>query len=107
MYGKTPRLPLDVQLADLKVQAVTDTLSLRQHVQHQVVEALKAAQRRMRDVANPHRRHVEFEVGSKVWLSTLHLPVHSGARKLAAKWCGPFTLLARVAEEAWKLDLPS
>lgn len=61
----------------------------------------------MEDVANPRRRPESFQVGAKVWLSTAHLPVHSGARKLAAKFCGPFVVEERVAAEAYRLALPA
>lgn len=56
---------------------------------------------------NPKRRAVDFNVGSKVWLSTAHLPVKLGTRKLCAKWAGPFPVLARVSEVAYKLELPA
>ena len=61
----------------------------------------------MKGLINPKRRQLTFEVGSRAWLSTEHLPVRAGARKLSAKWAGPFCILARVAEEAYKLELPS
>ena len=60
----------------------------------------------MQGVANPKLRHVEFEVGQKVWLSSTHLPVRVGARKLAAKWAGPFVVASRVGTVAYKLTLP-
>jgi hypothetical protein len=43
----------------------------------------------------------------KVWLATGHLPVCSGARKLAEKWTGPFTIIIQVTKEAWRLALPA
>ena len=53
------------------------------------------------------RRHEEFQVGDKVWLSTAHLPLRDGARKLAARWAGPFTIRAIIAPTAYQLVLPS
>lgn len=61
----------------------------------------------MEGVANPARRPVHFAVGSKAWLSTAHLPVRVGTRKLAAKWAGPFRVLKEVAPEAYQLELPT
>ena len=60
----------------------------------------------MEGVANPHRRDVTFAVGDRVWLSSQHLPIRIGARKLAAKWAGPFPILAVVGREAYRLALP-
>ena len=45
-------------------------------------------------------------MGSKVWLSTAHLPLRLGSRKLASKFTGPFTIDERVSPEAYRLSLP-
>ena len=60
----------------------------------------------MEGVANPKRRAEEFVVGAKAWLNTSHLPIPSGARKLAAKWTGPYPVVERVTREAYRLQLP-
>ena len=60
----------------------------------------------MEGVANPHRRELKFQVGQKAWLSSQHLPIRIGARKLAAKWAGPFEIRAVVGREAYQLALP-
>jgi hypothetical protein len=52
------------------------------------------------------RRHAEFEVGQKVWLSTAHLPLREGMRKVAARWAGPFPIRAIIAPTAIALELP-
>lgn len=61
----------------------------------------------MREVANPKRRPVVFKVGEKAWLRTEHLPLRLGTRKLAAKFAGPFRVIAEVAPEAYRLALPA
>ena len=61
----------------------------------------------MEGVANPKRRDVHFAVGDRVWLSSAHLPVRAGARKLHSRWAGPFVVAARVAREAYRLKLPA
>ena len=61
----------------------------------------------MEGVPNPKRRHVEFAAGDMVWLSTAHLPLKTGARKLAARFAGPFAVDARISREAYRLKLPS
>jgi hypothetical protein len=49
---------------------------------------------------------VQFQAGQKAWLSTQHLPLRLGARKLASKWAGPYPIVKKVAEEAYQLQLP-
>jgi hypothetical protein len=61
----------------------------------------------MKRQADTHRRESELAVGQKVWLSTAHLPLKQGTRKLAEKWTGPFPIIAQVTREAWRLQLPA
>ena len=57
--------------------------------------------------ANKKRAHVEFAIGTHVWLSSEHLqnPPHS-TRKLLPKFVGPYKVLARVGPVAYRLELP-
>ena len=61
----------------------------------------------MKLLINPSHRAVVFSVGDSAWLSTLHLPLRSGTRKLAAKWAGPFPVVAQIGKEAYRLTLPA
>lgn len=56
--------------------------------------------------ADRHRRSLELDVGSQVWLSTKHLPLRSVSRKLSALWAGPYEVLGRVGSVAYRLALP-
>ncbi len=57
--------------------------------------------------ANRRRRPVEFAVGDLVLFSTTNLPLPSPlSRKLAARWLGPLTMLARAGAVAYPLQLP-
>ncbi len=60
----------------------------------------------MEGVANPKRRAAAHAVGDRVWLSSAHLPIRSGARKLSSRWAGPFAVLERIGEAAYRLELP-
>ena len=35
------------------------------------------------------------------------MPLRAGARKLAERFTGPFTITGRVTSEAWRLELPA
>lgn len=49
---------------------------------------------------------MELAVGQKVWLSTRHLPIRAGARKLSTLWTGPYDVIEVVAPHAYRLQLP-
>ena len=48
-----------------------------------------------------------MDIGDMVWLASgnLHLPPHL-SRKFAARWLGPYKVLAKVGAVAFKLELP-
>ncbi len=72
-----------------------------------VKQLIERANRYAADYANRRRRHLEFTPGSQVLLSTSHLPLPPPlTRKLAARWLGPLTVLARIGAVAYKLQLP-
>jgi hypothetical protein len=56
--------------------------------------------------ADKKRRDADLRVGMRVWLSTAHLPLRTGTRKLSERFTGPFPILEQVTREAWRLDLP-
>ncbi len=68
------------------------------------------AQNRMKQQADRHRREKEFEVGEWVYLRLQpYRQMSLAARqspKLAARYYGPFEVLARVGKVAYRLKLP-
>jgi hypothetical protein len=59
--------------------------------------------------ANSSRRHVEFDIGDKVFLSTKFFKPPSsspGGRKFAPKFAGPYEVFAKVSLVAYKHQLP-
>ena len=58
--------------------------------------------------ANRRRRPADVVVGGYAWLSTEHLKLAPGLlRKLAAKFVGPFCVVAAVGAVSFRLELPS
>ena len=58
--------------------------------------------------ANHHRRSANIVIGGYAWLSTEHLKLAPGlSRKLAAKFIGPFWVVATVGAMSFRLELPS
>ncbi|KAJ9512208.1 hypothetical protein QJQ45_012759 [Haematococcus lacustris] len=70
---------------------------------------LQRAVDKQKQQADKHRRHLEFNVGDKVLLSTatLNLKTPSNSAKLQPRYVGPFKVLTKISPVAYKLDLPT
>jgi hypothetical protein len=74
-----------------------------------VRESLKVAQSRQKSYADKRRRDLSFEVGDFVYLKVS--PMRGTRRfkvkgKLAPRYVGPFKIVDRGGEVAYKLELP-
>ncbi|KAJ9538736.1 hypothetical protein OSB04_031469 [Centaurea solstitialis] len=67
-------------------------------------EKLKEAQSRQKSYVDRHRRALEFQVVSMYFLKCLSFEVFGG--KLSPRYIGPFEVLERVGEVAYRLALP-
>ncbi|KAG7670696.1 hypothetical protein KSW81_003250 [Nannochloris sp. 'desiccata'] len=80
------------------------------HGTHPFVPAkqhLERARERQREYANKSRRHVEFKVGDRVYLSTENLKLPGPSRKLQERRIGPFTIPKVLSPVTYKLTLPN
>ena len=102
--GELPRSPLDVVVqAGSHVGAV----HFVQHVQDLLGRArghLDKAREYQKTYYDRHHRHQEHDVGDWVLLSTRNLHL-AAIRKLHQRYVGPFKVLQRVGQCAYKLDL--
>ena len=60
----------------------------------------------MKAIADRRRRHIVFAEGARVLLSTKYLKP-AGAAKLQCQFMGPFKILERIGQAAYRLDLPT
>ena len=72
-------------------------------------DRLKVAQSRQKSYADSKRKETKYEVGDKVYLrvSPLRGVKHFGVKgKLVPRFVGPYKVLERMGEVAYKLELP-
>ncbi|GKD82187.1 RNA-directed DNA polymerase [Tanacetum coccineum] len=111
VYGRNPFTPLD--LAPLAAtehfcaegeERAEQIKSIHQQVRDQIVNNNIVYQRR----ANVHRKRVVFKEGDLVWIHLSKNRFPKGrAGKLQPRADGPFKVLERINDNAYKLELPS
>lgn len=110
VYGRQPPSILRFLSNETKVAAVALELSERDEALKQLKIHLQRAQEQMTIYANKKRRDVSFIVGEWVFLKLRPHRQHSVVKrinqKLAARFYGPFKIVAKIGEVAYKLQLP-
>lgn len=109
LYGPTP-LPLG-PYADAIVPAAVDLVQQRVQIQQLLKDNLLKAQQRMKWFADLHRSDRQFQVGDWVYLKLQPYKQQSVAirlcLKLSSRFYGPFQVLEKIGNVAYKLRLPA
>ncbi|GAU17006.1 hypothetical protein TSUD_37640 [Trifolium subterraneum] len=110
VYGRKPPTLVRFLSNETKVAAVALELEDRDEALRQLKLHLQKAQEQMTTYANKKRRDLCFTVGEWVFLKLRphrqQTVVRRINQKLAPRFYGPFKILARVGEVAYKLYLP-
>jgi hypothetical protein len=110
VYGRQAPSLLRFLSNETKVQAVALELSDRDEALSQLKAHLLRAQQQMKKYADKSRRDVNFDIGEWVFLKLRPHRQHSVIRrinqKLAARFYGPFKIVEKIGEVAYKLLLP-
>eukprot|EP00253_Pinus_taeda_P011588 PITA_11588 len=110
VYGQLPPSPTSYLTGCSKVQAVDQLLQHRATMLAHLRENLHQAQNRMKQQADQHRSERQFQEGDQVFLRLQPYKQTSlkdkGCQKLSPKFYGPYQVLQRIGEVAYKLALP-
>ena len=107
-YGQHPLTPVRAAFNKSNVPAAVDFASVIQQAVQRGKALLQAAQQRQKAYYDSKRRLLAFKPGQKVMLSTEHIRLKSpGTQKLLPRFIGPFAVVQRIGENAYKLQLPA
>ena len=92
-----------------RVEISKEMLETMEFQTKRIKENLTAAQSRQKSYADKSRIHREFREGDRVWLrvrprkSSLSTGIY---KKLCPRYCGPFKIVKRIGDLAYRVDLP-
>jgi transposase InsO family protein len=109
--GYLPRNPLAL-VRSPETESVSSFVTHLQHLTTVVHDNIIIAQETMRSQADKHRRDVQFNVGDKVLVKSSELRSNSTQterpkQKWAHEWVGPFRVVKRIGNNAYRIDFPS
>ena len=112
-YGYLPNSPLDIYYGhETVVNGASDSDKAKRFVQriqlvHQYVrEQLEKSQDKYKVRHDKHRTNHKFKVGDSVWLHINKERLTGEGKKLKPIRYGPFQILEKIGNNAFRLDLP-
>ena len=108
-YGYNPVTPIQLldKRSSSKVEAVTEFVSRMERTFRIARQNMQQASEAMKRDADRRRRNVVIPEGDMVLLNSKHLRFRGTPKKLKRRYVGPFKVLERIGETAYRLELPS
>jgi hypothetical protein len=107
-HGHHPIIPATIHKSP--VPAAEDFTLQMKNLLKIAQDNIAQAQARQAKYANQHRREESFEVGDSVLISAENINLPSQAqrptRKFQARFIGPYPILAKISDNAYKVQLP-
>jgi ribosomal protein L21E len=69
-------------------------------------DSLDSSKDKQKQRIDPQRQQASFKVGQQVLLSTKNL-TPTGTRKFQRRWIGPFQIIGKINDNAYRLQIPS
>ena len=106
MIGENPLRASDLDVVDELQPTISPPMTkLFQQLVDRAAAHILLAQARQKHYADRGRREVQFAVGDRVWVSTKFMQPQ-GAAKFQPRFIGPFPVVARIGDVAYRLQLP-
>ena len=107
-YGYHPLHPLQLLHSpeETNIEAVVQFTSRMQRDFEMALQQLQRAREQMMHQTDWQRRSVEFQEGDNVLLSTRHIRFRRCPTKLQRRYVGPFKIVQKISNVAYRLQLP-
>lgn len=108
LYGREPRLPMDVNLLtpkDLSPSIVEHRKRIVQNIEHShriAKENIQRAQQKMKLYYDLKAKEPNYEIGDRVWVFTPK-PKRGLSRKLQHRWHGPYRVIQKLSPVHFRL----
>jgi hypothetical protein len=111
VYGRPPQPILPYRAGSTRTEAAATLLRGRDAILTEARQRLIQAQQLARKYYDANHRELEFDVGAWVWMRLLHRTTQSldprAKHKLVPRWAGPFKVIEKIGQVAYRLELPA
>ncbi|KEP45615.1 putative Transposon Tf2-1 polyprotein, partial [Rhizoctonia solani 123E] len=103
IYGREPTFsPSNIET---EVPEANERTNLILRIQEEVASALRLSKERMTK-GKPEEPPISFEVGERAWLDAKNINLKSTSSKLNDRRLGPFKVIEKISDLAYRLELP-